>query len=183
LGTTPSPPLRKSTKPFAALHRWPWSEALDLGHGVATITRRVRPTFSSSRASAFVKTLCKSTRQRRCARTDYSSPRRFPMRRPSFVAPSSAHGLVLPGRARLLPRVEVERSVLIDFRLSRIAGHRIFRTLRVTSECGARRNSCAVARGRRSDDRRRTRERSAPSLESEASSEAGSSRSRAPVAA
>jgi hypothetical protein len=34
------------------------------------VTRRVRPTFLSSQASAFVKTLCKSTRQRRTARID-----------------------------------------------------------------------------------------------------------------
>jgi hypothetical protein len=139
LGTTPFPPLRTSTKPFAALHR---CRGLRLSTWVAVwrgVTRLVRPTFSSSRASAFVKTLCKSTRQRRCARIDYSSPRSFPMRRPSFLAPSSALGLVLPGRARPLPRVEVERPVLIDFRLSRIDGHRVLRTLRVTSECGARR--------------------------------------------
>jgi hypothetical protein len=113
LGDHSSPPLRKSTKPFAALHRGPWSEALDLGDGVATSrgglgrrSGRHRLRHSSKRcANPRVKDVLLES-------TIFSS--QFPMRRPSFLAPSSAHGLVLPGRARLLPRVEVESPVLID---------------------------------------------------------------------
>jgi hypothetical protein len=88
------------------------------------VTRHVRPTFWSSRASAFVKTLCKFTRQRRSARIDYSSPRRSrcgglrSLRRPRLW------GLSCPGELDSF-RGSRSKGRCSSFRFSRIDGHLI----------------------------------------------------------
>lgn len=178
-------PSQRSTKPLAVLHRSTgqrrstWVTACD-----ALKSGGLRRRVMRSQASAFVKTM-QSTHQRRLNRIDSLSSRGLRGDPDAFLPSKNNRGAcIAPGRARRTSvQAEVEKS--ISHGAPSASAVRLFFSL---TSCHSPTRDHVEIRGpgsakSRLDGRMVTRERCLSSIEPEASSETGSFRRRAPVAA